>query len=115
MSLAKIGNKIFDKKVELSKEEVELGKIDDVKLDAELLEVGVKSKIGDYLEVKKSLDKIRNDIDGLKNRTKDAEANLKEVKSIAKTLGLEVKDISASEKSINKSKAAIKKLEGDVK
>ena len=74
MSLAKIGNKIFDKEVKLSKEEVELSLISDLQK-----EINKGVAIGDRL--RKQLDKMQKENDELQELKLKAEKKEEELDS----------------------------------
>ena len=80
MGLAEIGNKIFDKEVKLSSEEVQLGAIDDLNSKYKL----IASKAP---KIKAQILKLASELDGVADELDDLQSDYKRLEGMAKELG----------------------------
>jgi len=93
MGLADIGNKIFDKEVKLSSEEVQLGLIQRVKAKSEELNAG-QDKLGVYAtDAREAIAKGVKELDRLEAVKRLVEKAVAELEKKTKDLGLDVKEL----------------------
>jgi len=101
--------------IELSSQKIELGIVDDLSLDADSIDAGVKRSIGDYLDLKRQLDKVKSEVSTYKSRISDAEKKLKEIQSTTKILGIdEPPKVSSARKTLQDATKVYEKLTKDL-
>jgi len=95
---------------------IQMALIDDLSMDADTLEAGVKREIGDFMKAKQVLESVKTNLDIHEKHISNAMKVYLEIEKQAKFMGIDVPPKAIeSLKKINIAKKVVESLRNDIK